>query len=41
MRAPDRIYMRVPGRSDAPAKPLPVAAASATPAAAPAKTEAQ
>jgi cell division protein FtsQ len=41
MRAPDRIYMRVPGRSDAPATPLPVAAASATPAAAPAKTEAQ
>jgi len=41
MRAPDRIYMRVPGRSDAPATPLPAAAASVATAAAPAKTEAQ
>ena len=41
MRAPDRIYMRVPGRSDVPATPLPAAAASVATAAAPAKTEAQ
>lgn len=41
MRAPDRIYLRVPGRSDAPSGTLAIAAASATPAAAASPAEAR